>query len=106
MTTLSVNMADLPKISKTPILTYCRQLLKKGYPKDMGLEFFRENAKTPDVIVLNLGRAALNTVQEDRQVGPRFVKYIEKVHPYAEKDSDPTCHTKEGLSTRHKRRVS
>jgi hypothetical protein len=71
---MKVLFIQLPKNTKTPILTYCRKLLENNDITDFRLEIYR-NPEYPDVIVKDIRLAALLTVQEDAQVGPRFVKY-------------------------------
>lgn len=75
--TLVVNLEDLPKNSKTPILTYCRKLIKDGVDYNSKLHVFRGNQPDPDVIVNNIGDAAKLGVSETLRVGPVFVKYSE-----------------------------
>lgn len=71
---MKVLFKDLSK-TKTPILTFCRKLLKDGY---MGkLEIFRENRPEPDVVVSSVEDAARYTVRETQHEGPRFVKFKE-----------------------------
>jgi hypothetical protein len=71
---LKVQFKDLPKNTKTPILTYCRKLLENNNINDFRLEIYR-NLNYPDIIVKDIRLAALLTVKEDRHVGPLFVKY-------------------------------
>lgn len=71
---MKVNFKELPKYTKTPILTYCRQLIAKGVDPDEKLEIYRNN-EDYDVLVNNIGDAAKLNVSEDDRVGPRFVKF-------------------------------
>jgi hypothetical protein len=77
---LKVNMEDLDKRSKTPILTYCRKLIKLGYAPEIKLHVFRENHSDPDVIVNSIGDAAKLTVKETPLLSPTFVKFEDKGH--------------------------
>lgn len=75
--TLVVYLEDLPKTSKTPILTYCRKLIKDGVDYNSKLHVFRRNQPDPDVIVNNIGDASKLTVLETPRVGPVFAKFSE-----------------------------
>ncbi len=65
-----VYFVDLPK-TKTPVLTYCRQLIKEGYSPNNQLHCYR--GAQLDLIVQNIGLAAKLTVREDPS--PHFTKY-------------------------------
>jgi hypothetical protein len=83
MKTLKVNMKDIwisdngkePK-NHSPILDYCRKLIKEGVKEDTRLEVYRER-DTPDVIVKSIGEGAKWAVLENEREGPKFVKYRE-----------------------------
>lgn len=72
--TIRKSFRDLP-ISRTPVLKYCRQLIKEGVDPDTRLEIFRDNPD-PDIIVKSIGGAAMLTVVET-PLGPRFKQYQE-----------------------------
>lgn len=57
-----VYFVDLPK-TKTPVLTYCRQLIKEGNNPNNQLHCYR--GAQLDLIVKNIGLAAKLTVRED-----------------------------------------
>lgn len=88
MKTIKVNMNDLSKTSRTPVLTYCRQLIKKGEDYKTRLEVYRIREE-PDVIVKCIGDAAKITVREDRRLGPVFVKYREVDIDSLDEDQTP-----------------
>lgn len=58
----------------TPVLDYCRKLIKEGKDPSSRLEVYRHR-DTPDVIVKNIGEGAKLTVIENNETGPVFGKY-------------------------------
>ena len=68
---IKVKFSELPTNTKTPVLTYCRQLMKEGKHFNTKLEVYRENSE-PDIIVRKIGKAARLTVCEDEERGPYF----------------------------------
>src|SRR5258708_22183990 len=75
--TLVIDVEDLPKNSKSPILTYCRKLISEGYDPDLELHIYRKNQPEPDLIISNIGLASKLTVQETQHLGPVFAKFKE-----------------------------
>ena len=72
---IKVKFSELPTNTKTPVLTYCRQLMKEGNHFNTKLEVYRENSKEPDMIVRRIGKGARQTIKENEDKGPIFVKY-------------------------------
>ena len=72
MTTLKVHRTNIQD-GATPILTYCRALLRDGHDPATRLEVYREHAE-PDFIVRNIGIAATLGVSEGDHA-PRFIRY-------------------------------
>jgi hypothetical protein len=72
METLKVKIEDLPQTSKTPILTYCRKLIKEGIDPNIRLECFRGEKTEPDVIVTKIGLGAKLTVKDNKYGTPVF----------------------------------
>lgn len=70
---LRVNMEDLDKRHRTPILTHCRKLIKEGLDPRLKLHVYRRGNTDPDVIVNSIGEAAKLGVSEEPFC--RFVKY-------------------------------
>ena len=64
MKTIKVELSNLPNNTKTPILSYCRQLVREGEDPDTRLEVFR-NSSRPDVIIPNIGIGARFTIKEE-----------------------------------------
>lgn len=73
---MKINYKDLPKTSKTPVLTYCRKLVSEGVDPDTKLEIFREH-DDPDLTVINIGEAAKLGISEEPRT--RFIKYAPPV---------------------------
>jgi hypothetical protein len=71
---MKVFIEDLPK-GKTPICTYCRELIDEGVDPSTEVYFYRQNKPEADIIVKHLGRAAKITVKDDARGRPTFVKY-------------------------------
>lgn len=69
MKTIKVKFSDLRKDTDTPILAYCRKLIKDGVDPNTRLEVYRER-DTWDVAVTNIGDGAKMDV-----VGVSFTKY-------------------------------
>jgi hypothetical protein len=69
---LKVRFEDLPK-TRTPILTYCRQLIERG--ESGRLEVYRGKRTEPDVVVRDIAAAAQMTVTENDRGGPYFAKF-------------------------------
>ncbi len=65
-----VYFVDLPK-TKTPVLSYCRQLIKEGNNPNNQLHGYR--GAQLDLVVQNIGLAAKLTVRENPS--PHFAKY-------------------------------
>jgi len=74
MKTIKIQFNELGK-SYTPIIKYCRKLIKKGELEDTRLEIYRENEES-DVIVPHIGNLAKLRIQ-DTFFRPDD-KYIEK----------------------------
>lgn len=70
MKTVKIDFEEIPKHSNTPILTYCRKLIKDGFDPNTRLEVFRNNKTEPDIICPNIGKAAELSVSDTG-----FVKY-------------------------------
>lgn len=71
---IRINRKEL-KDGRTPILTYCREMVEKKLISDIAptrLEIYGEN-DTPDVIVKDVRKASELTVKEDPS--PHFDKY-------------------------------
>jgi len=69
----TIELNKLPK-TKTPVLSYCRQLIKDGVDPKTRLEVTRNGQV--DIIALEIGKAAKLTVKEETSEGrPRFAKY-------------------------------
>jgi len=73
---MQIQLANIPD-GKTPILSYCRQLIKQGVHPRTKLNVYRGDILALSVKTINMG--AKLTVEEDRNVGPRFAKY--RPHP-------------------------
>lgn len=73
MKTLKVKFSDLPK-GKTPILTYCRKLIKDGVDPDTRLEIYR-NHEYWDIAVKRIEDGAKLSVLEGVRGPPRFVNF-------------------------------
>lgn len=79
---LKINYEDLwkedngkePK-NHSPVLDYCRKLVKEGKPTNTKLEVFRKGELS--MLVKNIGKAAKQAILENADVGPIFVKYNE-----------------------------
>jgi Fe2+ transport system protein FeoA len=70
---IGIELNKLPK-TKTPVLTYCRKLIDKGFDPGTRLEVMR-NGRV-DIIALEIGKAAKLTVKEETNDGrPRFAVY-------------------------------
>lgn len=78
MNVIKITMAEAIKAKvktrDTPILDYCRKLIKEGKDPNTRLEVYR-NHPTPDVICRNIGEAAKLTVTESSSQDIRFAKY-------------------------------
>jgi hypothetical protein len=72
MTTLEINRSNIPD-DATPILTYCRALIRDGHDPATRLEVHRTSS-APDIIVRNIGSAAMLGIREGNHA-PRFVRY-------------------------------
>jgi hypothetical protein len=70
-----IDFKDLPKNTKTPIFSYCRKLIKKGFDPNDSLECYR--GEQMDFRVKNIGIGAKLTVKENANEGPRFEWYQE-----------------------------
>lgn len=69
MNIIKINFEDIPKLTHTPILTYCRQLIKDGVDPDTRLDVYDGTyGKGIRVSVLNIGDGAKLTVKEDPYV--------------------------------------
>lgn len=76
-----IKFSELPQEVETPIIQYCRNLLEKKVAPDTILEIYREERKTPDVIVRGIGNAAkLRVTQCKFKVDTKYLENIrEKV---------------------------
>lgn len=75
MKTIRIQFSELGD-SYTPIIKYCRKLIKKGELEDSRLEVYRENEE-PGIIVPHIGNLAKLRIQ-DTFFRPDN-KYIEKM---------------------------
>lgn len=77
---LKINYEDLheeengkePK-NYSPVLDYCRKLIKEGTPSDYSLAVFRHGELS--MVVKNIGKGAKQVIKEDDIIGPIFAKY-------------------------------
>lgn len=59
----------------SPVLDYCRKLIKDKVPFNTSLEVFRHGELS--MLVKNIGKAAKQAIKENEDLGPIFVKYQE-----------------------------
>lgn len=85
MKTIKVQLNDIrPKsqwegkepVNNSPILDWCRKLIKDGEDPETKLEVYREGKTEPDFIVKNIGEGAKFAVRENNEKGPHFIKYV------------------------------
>lgn len=72
MKTIKIQYEDIPKKSNTPILTYCRQLIKNGEDSSVRLEIYR-GKEDWDVAISSIGEGAKLGISEDPRI--RLVNY-------------------------------
>ena len=69
---MKIQIEDLSKHLRTPILSHCRKLNKDGMSPDTQVEFYRKETL---VFSFPLKEGAKWTVLENKQTGPRFVRW-------------------------------
>ncbi len=69
---MQIQLADIPE-TRTPILDYCRHLIKEGIHPRTKLNVYRGDILALSVKTINMG--AKLTVREDNDSGPYFRKY-------------------------------
>lgn len=72
---LRIQILDIPVRSQTPILTYCRALLKQGEDPNTILKTYR--GKVMCIKVNGIAKGARLTVKENKQGTPVFVRFKE-----------------------------
>lgn len=80
---MNIHLTTFDDLRGKSVTDLARKLIKDGNPPDDMIHVFRMDEKgdyklEPDLIVNNIGEAALITVKEDDKEGPRFVRYREK----------------------------
>lgn len=70
---MKVQLDDIPKNTDTPILTYCRHLMNKGFDPSTKLEVYRGDILAITVSSIKFGSNI--TVKENKDVGPHFIPY-------------------------------
>lgn len=68
---LEVQYKDLRQ-TRTPALSYCRKLVKEGFPEGSRLFVYRGEVL---VLKLDIHKAAKLTILENEHIGPIFKKY-------------------------------
>ena len=68
------NNGKEPK-NHSPVLDYCRKLIKEGKPTNTSLEVYRHGELS--MLVKNIGKASKQAIMENERIGPIFVKYRE-----------------------------
>lgn len=66
--------------SRTPVLTYCRQLVRENIHPHTQLQVTRMGKDS--LIINNIYEAAKITVLENDNIGPLFVKYRDRVREF------------------------
>lgn len=85
MKTIKVDFKDLSKLANQPVLKHCRDLIVSGEDPKTRLEAYRGDTLCLSISEIGLG--AKVEVQEDKNVGPRFIRYrdrserLPKAHP-------------------------
>jgi|SRR5882672_911304 len=72
---LRISILDIPAVSNTPILTYCRTLLKQGENPNTVLKTYRSDVMC--IKIHGIGEGAKLTVKDNKQGTPVFVKFRE-----------------------------
>lgn len=76
--TIKIQMTDVwdsPKEpeNNSPVLDYCRKLIKEEVDPNTRLEVYRGEMLA--LVINNIGEGAEWTIKENNKVGPKFVKY-------------------------------